>query len=90
MGCGIYTNAMENPDSLADVVGDNWLVDDIEAEASMGSIGCIAWQEVTGITDDLLYPVKSLDSELLGEDIDFDNEEAMQRLLPRLYKLLMI
>lgn len=88
MGRDICMNALAAPDSLADVVQSNWLADGIDAEAEIYAAGFRAWQTVTGAADDAPYPVQNPKAELAGEDFDFDDDEAMRRVLPRLCELI--
>ncbi|MCA9228340.1 MAG: DUF4240 domain-containing protein [Planctomycetales bacterium] len=88
MGRDVCMNALEDPDSLADVVEPNWLADGIDAEAEIYAAGFRAWQAVTGAADDAPYPVQNPKPELIGEDFDFDDDEEMRRVLPRLCKLI--
>jgi hypothetical protein len=84
MGCDVCMNALENPDSLADVVQSDWQSDGIDAEAEIYAAAYQAWRTVTGASDDAPYPIQREKAELGGEDLDFDDDEAMRRLLPRL------
>ncbi|WP_286763821.1 MULTISPECIES: DUF4240 domain-containing protein [Rhodopirellula] len=88
MGRDVCMNALKDPDSLADVVHPNWLADGIDAEAEIYAAGFRAWQQVTGTTDEVPYPVQNPKTELAGEAFDFDDNDVMQRVLPRLCKLI--
>ena len=88
MGRDVCMNALEDPDSLADVVQSNWFADGIEAEAEIYAAGFQAWKRVTGASDDVTYPVQNPKTELAGDDFDFDDDEQMRQALPRLSKLL--
>ena len=88
MGRDVYVNALEDPDSLADVIHPNWLADGIDAEAEIYSAGFRAWQMVTDAADNAPYPVQTPRAELIGEDFDFDDDEVIGRMLPRLCKLI--
>jgi len=80
--------AIEDPDSLADVVQSDWMADGIDAEAEIYAAGFRAWQIVTGVPDDAPYPVQNPKTELAGDDFDFDNDESMRHALPRLFTLI--
>ena len=84
MGRDVCMNALENPDSLADVVQSNWQSDGIDAEAETYAAAYQAWRSVTAASDDDPYPIQREKAELRGVDLDFDDDEAMRRLLPRL------
>jgi hypothetical protein len=82
MGQEVYEAAILNPDSLADVV-----VPGIDAEAETYAAAHGAWMTVTGRPDTDPYPARNESAELRGEDWDFDNEEEVQKRLPRLAAL---
>lgn len=88
MGRDVCMKAIEDPDSLADVVQSDWMADGIDAEAEIYAAGFRAWQIVTGVPDDAPYPVQNPKTELAGDDFDFDNDEAMRHALPRLFTLI--
>ena len=86
MGRVVCMNALEDTDSLADVIQPHWLADGIDAEAEIYAAGFRAWQMVTGAADDATYPVQNRKTSLAGEGFDFDDDDAMRRVLPRLSK----
>lgn len=82
MGQKVYEAAILNPDSLADVV-----VPGIDAEAETYAAAHRAWMTVTGRPDTDPYPAHVERAALRGEVWDFDDEEEVQRRLPRLAAL---
>jgi hypothetical protein len=87
MGRDIFTNTLENPDSLADVVQPGWLSAGIDAEAEIYAAAYRAWQTVTGASEDTPYPVEHEKAELQDDDIDVDDDAALRRVLPRLCRM---
>lgn len=87
MGRDVCMKALEAPDSLADVVQPNWMSEGIDAEAEIYAAAYRAWQTVTTSPDGVPYPIQRERAELVGEDFDFDDDEAMRRILPRLSKI---
>lgn len=88
MGYDVYTNTLANPDSLADVVQPHWMSGGIDAEAEIYAVAYRAWQDVTGASDEVTYPLQHEKAELLGTDFDFSNNAEMRQVLPRLCKRL--
>lgn len=82
MGKEVYEKAIENPDSLASVVGD-----DEEAEAEIYAAAHQAWMNVTGNSDEAPYPARNEGAELQGDRWNFDDNEEVRRRLPKLAKL---
>jgi hypothetical protein len=64
------------------------LSDGIDAEAEIYAAAYQAWQSITGAPDDAQYPIQREKAELVGDDFDFDDDEAMRQVLPRLCKTL--
>ncbi len=87
MGKQVFTRALADPDSLADVLDGDWPM-----EATLDGAAARAWQQTTGQTDlafyDELEKLGRLPSESEeGEDWDFDDDEEMRRRFPRLSKV---
>lgn len=83
-GKAVYQRALENPDTLADILTGDW-----PCEASLDAAPARAWEERTGRTDKEFYealgePASSLPDVEEGEDWDFDDDEEMRRRFPRL------
>lgn len=87
MGKQIYNDAIANPDSLANVASPKWFAEGIDAEAEIYAAAHLAWMRVTGQPDTADYPARNESAELVGEDWDFDNPEAMRQQLPQLAAL---
>src|SRR5262245_20131129 len=79
MGKQIYDDAIANPDSLASVASPKWFA----AEAEIYAAAHHAWMRVTGQPDMANYPARNETVQLIGEDWDFDDTEAMREHLPR-------
>jgi hypothetical protein len=82
MGKEIYSAAITNPDSLADVALP--YSEGIDAEAEIYATAHQAWMQVTGQSDTADYPARNESAELVGDDWDFDNSDLMRQHLPRL------
>lgn len=82
MGERVYTAAINDPDSLADVAIP-WS-EGIDAEAEINAAAHMAWQSVTGESDSADYPARNEVAELVGVDWDFDDPVLMRERLPRL------
>jgi hypothetical protein len=87
MGKDIYGAVMAAPDSLATVVHSNWDAEGIDAEAEIYAAAHQAWMKVTGQSDTAPYPARKESTELVGEDWNFEDDELMQRHLPKLSAL---
>lgn len=82
MGRDTYTKALEAPDSLADVVSSTWLDEGIDAEATIDSVASSVGE---GAMVTLESPEKR---EIVGDKLDFEEDEVMRQALPRLFSLL--
>ena len=88
MGKQVFSAAIADPDSLADVVHPDWDSQGLEAYAETYAAAHVAWMEVTGNSDEADYPARSESAELLGTPWDFDDENELRERIPRLHKLL--
>ena len=79
MGRDVYETAVENPDSLADVVDPQ-----VDAEAEIYAAAHQAWMTVTGRPDTDPYPARSERADLRGNDWNFKDHGEVRRRLPRL------
>lgn len=82
MGREVYEKAVADPDTLADFVQP-----DVEVEAEIYSVGHVAWQAVTGKSDEEPYPCQFGEELLQGEDWDYDDDSEVRARLPRLAEL---
>jgi hypothetical protein len=87
MGQAVYEKALDDPDSLADV-----LQGEGPCEASLDTAPARAWEEKTGRTAEEFY--RELDrlsghfpAADEGEDWDFDDNDEVRRRFPRLARL---
>jgi hypothetical protein len=84
MGKDVYTSAIRDPDSLADVVTPRWFKEGIDTEAEIYAAAHKAWMEVTGQSYDAPYPARNEAAELVGDNWDFDDSQLVLQRLPRL------
>jgi hypothetical protein len=84
MGKQVYNAAIQDPDSLADVVTSEWPSRGIDAEAEIYAAAHEAWLQVTGRPDTADYPARNESAELVGDDWNFEDRELMHQHLPRL------
>ncbi|MEX0728980.1 MAG: DUF4240 domain-containing protein [Planctomycetaceae bacterium] len=82
MGRDVYEAALTNPDNLADVVDPSK-----DAEAEIYAAAHCAWMKVTGHSYEDPYPARNEHAELKGEMWDFDDDDEVQKRLPRLAAL---
>lgn len=84
MGKEIYSAAVANPDSLADVATPEWFSEGIDAEAEIYGAAHEAWMQVTGQPDTADYPARNESTETIGEEWDFEDIDLIRQHLPRL------
>lgn len=82
MGKEVYEKALENPDTLANVIDT-----DDNSEAEIYAAAHQAWMLATGNDDEAPYPARNEVAELQGEKWNFDDEEEVRRRFPRLAKM---
>jgi hypothetical protein len=87
MGQQVYKDAIEDPDSLANVPSPKWFADGIDAEAEIYAAAHRAWMQVTGQPDTAHYPARNESAILVGEDWDFNDRDSMRQRLPKLTAL---
>lgn len=82
MGRQVYSAAIANADSLADVALP--YSEGIDAEAEIYAAAHRAWIQVTGNPDTADYPVRNESAELVGEDWNIEDPVLVRQHLPRL------
>jgi len=86
MGSQVYAEALQHPDSLANVVRASWDPRGIDAEAKIHGAPRQAWLSVTRRRFDD-YPVRDLVPKAL-EAADLDDIDQMEQRFPRLFSIL--
>ena len=91
MGSTIYSAAIVNADSLADVASQwhiGWQIGGTaDAEAAIYVAAHKAWMQVTANPYEADYPARNEYAELIGEDWDIEDPELIRQHLPRLFEL---
>lgn len=82
MGRDVYTAAIANADTLADVALP--FSAGIDAEAEIYAAAHRAWMQITGEPDTADYPARNESAELIGDDWDTDDPLLVRQHLPRL------